>query len=384
MGADEAGASQKNVSESSTAECNRWCSRGRGEQLPKRAAEHRWKGLVATTAKRVREAGGTYREVAHRVGISEQTLRVWRRSVDDGAIRWRGLPPQRSGREHRQALLDDLKENGFHLSVESLQRRHPELAKREVADLVTRARRVVASRGKHRRSEEWPRAGVVWALDHTDDEREGALPRLVVRDLGSRRNLAAEAVEDKTIAAVIEVLTGLFVDHGPPLVLRVDGAFAGEKMGAFLEEWGVVRWVTHPGSPWENGSVERTNGDLKRRVRGLEEARTESVVDRDGLYEVALEQSNKRVHPRAFGGRTPEDVWRDRRPIQPSERGTLRDRFNSERASESRGLNSGREGRKIEAEVERRALVDLGYLVVRSVRVTPPISTRRATMITGV
>ncbi len=341
-----------------------------------------------SAARRAKEKGGTYREVACRVGISEQTLRVWRRTSSDGEVRWRGRPSKRSSLAERQALLADLQVRGFHTSVESLQRLHPGLAKREVADLVRRARRVKSHRGARRRAETWLRPGAVWALDHTEDRGRDGEVRLVVRDLGSRRNLIAKAVESKSLAPVKRVLTGLFLAYGPPLVLRVDGAFAGPSMAKELERWGVLRWVTRPGSPWENGSVERANGDLKRRVRGLEEVTRGWASNSDELYRRAVQQSNEEVHPRAFGGRTPEQVWSERRPIQPRERRALRRRFNTERARESRRLNCGSGERKIASEVERRALeralVDLGYLEVRSERIAPPITTRRALRISGV
>lgn len=381
-------ATKKNVTKGAVARHLSLSARGRNEQRPRRLAEHQRRTRVAWGARRVKEAGGTYREVAQRLGVSDQTLRRWRTQRLEDAMRWRGRRPTRTSRELRQALLDDLKENGFQLSVESLQQCHRSLAKREVIDLVRRARAVMSRRGRYRRTESWQRAGSAWSLDHTDEDGGRKAPRLVVRDLAARKNLAAEAVPDKQLGGVIATLDTLIEKHGAPLVIRADGAFAGKRMGQYLGLRGVMRWVTRPGSPWENGAVERANGDLKRRVKGLEEVTSEELRVSDSLFARALEQSNRRVHPRDFGGRTPQEVWAARRRIQPDERVAFQERFNSILAEESCGLYCEAVEEKIRVEVERgaleRALIELGYLKVRSVRITPPISTRRAIRIPGV
>ncbi len=343
-------ATKKNVTDAGSVRRPSSRARGRAEQHPRRSEEKSRRTRVAWVATKIKEAGGTYKEVARRLGISDQTLRAWRGQQKEQAIHWRGRPPKRSNRMDRQALLDDLKANGFHLSVEAMWHRHPRLARREVIDLVRRARAVRARRGRYRRTEKWRRAGAVWALDHTDDVPGEELPRIVVRDLGAKKNLAARAVPDKTLGPVIDALDDLIDEHGPPLVIRADGAFAGKTMQDYLASRGVFRWVTRPGSPWENGSAERANGDLKRRVRGLEEVAPEARRVRDELFEQAIEQSNRRVHPRAFSGRTPEEVWQDRAPIQPDERAEFRRVFKSKLEVESRRLNSETKGRKIEQE----------------------------------
>jgi len=335
------------------------------------------------TAKEVQAIGGTLRQVANAARVSPDSLRSWRRAFDGTSnIEWRGRPPERSARVDRQELLDDLKQNGMHQSIESLQREHRKLAKREVRDLVRRARNVVARRGAWRRTEDWLRPGVLWALDHTfEGEGQGA-PVLVVRDVAARKNLLAIPVADKSLPWVEACLDALFEKHDAPLVLRMDGGFVGTEFFEFLARHGVLPWVTHPGSPWENGSVERANGDLKRRVAGLCEALGLPDSARVQLYERARVQSNTRVYPRAFKGKTPEEVWARRQNIQPDERAELGRLYTLHLEEEEKCLRAQEPEAKIEHEAERRALeqalVDLGFLVVRSVRFTPPISTKRS------
>jgi len=186
---------------------------------------------------------------------------------------------------------------------------------------------VKQQRGTRRRTEKWTRPGVLWSLDHTFEGEGQDTPMLVVRDVAARKNLLAVSVGDKSLVVVAVCLLALFEEHGAPLVLRMDGGFVGGEFFVFLAAHGVRWWVTRPGSPWENGSVERSNGDLKRRVERILEARGLPASGRVELYEEARVQSNTRVYPRAFKGKTPEQVWAARAAIQPYERAELERRY---------------------------------------------------------
>ena len=64
---------------------------------------------------------------------------------------------------------------------------------------------------------------------------------------------------------VLACLTQLFVERGPPASLRSDNGpeFTAHAVRAWLPRVGVTTLFIHPGSPWENGSVESFNGKLR-------------------------------------------------------------------------------------------------------------------------
>ncbi len=237
----------------------------------------------------------------------------------------------------------------------------------------------MAQRGRRRQSEVHRRPGAFWAIDHTFDQE---VPVAMVRDLAARRGLLAEPMETKSPKELIPVLEDVFRAHGAPLVLRMDGGFHDREFFEFLDQHGVIAWVTQPGSPWENGSMEGSIGVGKRYVGGLCEARGVAAVDRPEMYRVAMHHINTRVFPRAFGGRTAEEVWEEREPIQVDERERFHERFNILFEEIEKHLRRADWPSKIEPEATRRALarvlVEMGFLEIRSVRITPSIPTRRA------
>ena len=98
---------------------------------------------------------------------------------------------------------------------------------------------------------EWLRPGTVWAMDHTEPpekiEDEFACV-LVVRDLASRRQLAALPQRSPTDSAVADALEELFIRHGAPLVVKSDngGAFTGLETRSVLERWGGAATAVPP------------------------------------------------------------------------------------------------------------------------------------------
>jgi transposase InsO family protein len=88
---------------------------------------------------------------------------------------------------------------------------------------------------------------------------------LTVIDEYTRECLAIVVARRLTSDDVLQVLTDLFVERGPPEHLRSDngGEFTATNVGAWLERIGVRTLFIERGSPWENGYNESFNGRLR-------------------------------------------------------------------------------------------------------------------------
>jgi putative transposase len=64
---------------------------------------------------------------------------------------------------------------------------------------------------------------------------------------------------------VLDRLTDLFVEHGPPDHIRSDNGaeFTATAVREWLPRVGVKTLYIEPGSPWENGYNESFNGKLR-------------------------------------------------------------------------------------------------------------------------
>ena len=64
---------------------------------------------------------------------------------------------------------------------------------------------------------------------------------------------------------VLQTLSELFVEHGPPANLRSDNGpeFTAKLVRRWLGRVGVETLFIEPGSPWENGYNESFNGKLR-------------------------------------------------------------------------------------------------------------------------
>jgi transposase InsO family protein len=120
----------------------------------------------------------------------------------------------------------------------------------------------------------------VWSYDFVADRTHDGRPlrMLTVIDEHSRECLAIEVARKLNSEDVLETLTRLFVEHGPPDYIRSDN---GPEMTAkvvrdWLRDLGVKTLFIEPGSPWENGYNESFNGTLR-----------EEVLNREIFYTVA-------------------------------------------------------------------------------------------------
>jgi transposase InsO family protein len=86
-----------------------------------------------------------------------------------------------------------------------------------------------------------------------------------VLDEHTRQCLAIKVARTMKGHEVLEVLTDLFVCHGPPEHLRSDNGpeFTAKLVRRWLARVGVQTLFIQPGSPWENGYNESFNGKLR-------------------------------------------------------------------------------------------------------------------------
>jgi transposase len=81
----------------------------------------------------------------------------------------------------------------------------------------------------------------------------------------TRECLAIVVARRLTSDDVLQVLTDLFVEHGPPGHIRSDNGpeFVAKVVRGWMERVGITTLFIEPGSPWENGYNESFNGKLR-------------------------------------------------------------------------------------------------------------------------
>jgi len=107
----------------------------------------------------------------------------------------------------------------------------------------------------------------VWSYDFVHDRTSNGrkLRMLTVIDEYSRESLAIEVNRKLSSNNVIEVLSNLFIEKGVPKHIRSDNGleFTAKKLRGWLKRFNVGTLYIEPGSPWENGYIESSNGKLR-------------------------------------------------------------------------------------------------------------------------
>jgi transposase InsO family protein len=110
----------------------------------------------------------------------------------------------------------------------------------------------------------------VWSYDFVADRTHDGRPirMLTVLDEHSRECLAVTVGRSLNSDDVLETLTRLFAEHGPPAYIRSDNGpeLTAKVVRDWLGELGVETLFIEPGSPWENGYNESFNGTLGEEV----------------------------------------------------------------------------------------------------------------------
>ncbi len=118
----------------------------------------------------------------------------------------------------------------------------------------------------------------VWAYDFVEDRtREGRKFRtLKVVDEFSRECLTIRVGRKLGSTELIYVLSDLFITRGTPAFARSDNGpeFVATAVKAWITELGARPAYIKPGSPWENGYVERLDGKFRDELRADEASST--------------------------------------------------------------------------------------------------------------
>ena len=175
--------------------------------------------------------GNTTKEVCRELGVSEQTYYRWRREYGGMKLSQakRLKEPSKQPKRGRLWLTD-----GSCIRLRPLYRHH------------------------------------VWAYDFVADRMHDGRPlkMLTVLDEYSRECLAIVVTRRLQADDVLQTLSELFAEHGPPANLRSDNGpeFTARVVRQWLGELGVKTLFIEPGSPWENGYNESFNGTLRNRA----------------------------------------------------------------------------------------------------------------------
>jgi transposase InsO family protein len=293
----------------------------------------------------------------------------------------------------RQEVLVQLAESGPGISVAHLRAAFPNVPRAELVDLRGRYRWLCRQRGRGRMARlTWTQAGVVWAADFAwpPEGIEGRYPRLLsVRDLASGMQLAWRPVSGESAAETCGVLTGLFGEHGAPLVLKLDNgpAFRSEELERMLSPEGVAVLYSPPYTPSYNGSAEAGVGAMKGRTEMQAWLRGTSGSWTWEDLEGARQEANAACVGRRESSPTRAQVWASRPRLDEGARAALRAEVLRQQAKcvwPEAGAESEVSGGSVLDKgcpwrvVLRRALVALGYLVLSWRRIPLPIKLQKA------
>jgi transposase InsO family protein len=359
-------------------------AQGVAYQAPRREAEAVVRNRTAELSDQLLEGGSRLPLVAERLRLPRRTLTRWRSERRyPHPVLPRGRPCKQSPPAARRAMLQLLHEEGALLGLPTLRAEFPDMPRCELADLQAGYRQCF--RATHRRTVarlHWHEPGTVWAIDHVvppapiDGVEQAAL---AIRDLASGMQLAWLPVADQTEAVAIAVLEGLFLEHGPPLVLKSDigSAFKSGAFQALLRHRGVAWLPSPPRMPWYNGGCEAGNGSLRRRTDHFA-CRTGRWTS--GCLQAACRQANELLRPHGHRGPTHHECWSARQPIDSP----VRERFTAaierhrqeilrERKDTFHPENKNHK-RQVQRQAVRRALLERDLLTIAWRSIPLPIN----------
>lgn len=333
------------------------------------------------------------RTVARVFDVSERTLRRWmaRWTRGEAPVRRRGRRTAPVPRRIRQQVIDAMIELGPCAGVPVLRGLFGTVPYRLLAAMKRRFVHVLQRRyAWYRRKLEWLRVGATWAMDFT--EPTATLPDdhetlLVVRDLGSGAQLAAQPCAGERASAVCALLSALFLTLGIPLLIKADngGAFRAKDTQRLLAEHGVACLFSPPYWPQYNGACERSGGTLKKRIEheALKRGRPGRWTRRD--IDRAMRLANMTARPRGARRPTPAEAFALRRPITPGERAAFRRCCAQAREarlatfqSKHGTMPTWHERASIDRDAVQHALLEGSYLRFRRGRLSTPVQTWRA------
>lgn len=345
---------------------------------------------AAALADVAQRKGATCAAVSHRLHVCQRTLRRWR------AAERRVAEPCRVGRrrfqldrETQRAIRRAVKELGVRTGVATFQKRFPQVPRRVLAAVKDHYRQVLRRwRRRQLARLEWTQPGRVWAIDHAQPPltMSGHDFILSVRDLASGLQLAWEPIRCADAETTVAVLTQLFAEHGPPLVLKSDNGKALTQGGvpALLAQHQVTPLISPVYRPQYNGSCEA--GVKAMKVRTEDAA---CLADRschwtreDLAHALQVANEHHRIAPHAP---TKLQRWQERAPIAPEERDTflLTLAINLGQHLAARpGPLTKQQTKTLERQSVAQTLVELGLLIIHRRLNTTPNKEQKADRIT--
>lgn len=114
----------------------------------------------------------------------------------------------------------------------------------------------------------------VWSYDFVFDHAANGqqIKCLTVVDEGTSEGLAIDVAGSIRSRRVIEVLSRLVSERGPPKVLRSDNGpeFVSRALLKWIASEGIESALIEPGKPWQNGTCESFNGKFRDECLSIE------------------------------------------------------------------------------------------------------------------
>jgi len=261
------------------------------------------------SARALRGAGLSHREVARVLAVSTSTARRWLTAPPRGLVSRRRPPTARvvAAAERDIRALHGL------VGADSLRRAHAGLSRRVAAEL----KRTTLTAMERERREAAARVtvlepGVVRGFDamHLDNgfalvSADAAVPY--------RTSIAASELYDG--AAVARALEADFEAHGAPLVLRMDRASVHRcpQVTAVLERYRVMVLHGPARHPGFYGQLERQNREHRA---WLNASQARAGGPDESVLETLRDAVNERWRRRTLGYQTAGERWRARRRLE--------------------------------------------------------------------
>lgn len=218
----------------------------------------------------------------------------------------------------------------------------------------------------------WLKPGSVWAVDLADPPAPvegGGRVVLAVRDLASRYTIAWIPLPCGTAQEVSLVMGRLFRRHGAPLVLKSDNGscFIASRFRTLLARFGIVHLRSPRAWPQYNGACEAGIGVLRALTDTAAASRGEPDYWTSEDLEEARARANDLLRRRGTKAFSARKMWNVRRQVKIRDRRHFRTTLRRHLA-DLRKLdpNHRRHRARLRRKAIQQALIDLGYLQVRS------------------
>ena len=135
----------------------------------------------------------------------------------------------------------------------------------------------------------------VWSYDFVDDRTSDGRKYkcLTIMDEFTKESLKIKVKRSIKSQDVFEVLSELFLLRGIPEYIRSDNGseFIAKAVQDFIRDVGAKTAYITPGSPWENGYIERFNGTLRDEL--LNREAFHSLIEARIMIEIYRQEYNK-------------------------------------------------------------------------------------------